>query len=68
MFSTTASAQAKLVKAPIQLFGMEGRYAHALYSAASKEKQLDTVEKELSKVKVNRKTFYVWVGGNDNVT
>ena len=52
MFSTSASAQAKLVKAPIQLFGVEGRYAHALYSAASKQKQLDSVEKELTKVKV----------------
>ncbi|CAM9239515.1 unnamed protein product, partial [Lampetra fluviatilis] len=32
---------------PVQLFGLEGRYATALYSAASKQKQLDTVEKEL---------------------
>ena len=52
MFSTTTAAQAKLVKAPIQLFGVEGRYAHALYSAASKEKSLDAVEKELAKVQV----------------
>jgi F-type H+-transporting ATPase subunit O len=28
------------------VFGVEGRYAHALYSAAVKEKKLDAVEKE----------------------
>ncbi|XP_074657838.1 ATP synthase subunit O, mitochondrial-like [Tubulanus polymorphus] len=44
-FSSSASRQ-KLVTAPIQIFGVEGRYAHALYSAASKEKQLDNVEKD----------------------
>lgn len=46
-FSTSA-ARAKLVQAPIQIYGLEGRYAHALYSAASKEKKLDAVEKELN--------------------
>jgi F-type H+-transporting ATPase subunit O len=45
-FSASA-ASSQLVKAPIQLFGIEGRYATALYSAASKEKQLDAVEKDL---------------------
>merc|ERR1711862_952735 len=45
-FSSSA-VRAKLVAAPIQLFGTEGRYAHALYSAASKQKKLDAVEKEL---------------------
>jgi len=45
-FSTSAM-RAKLVTAPIQLFGTTGRYAHALYSAATKEKKLDLVEKEL---------------------
>merc|ERR1712025_484073 len=44
---STSSLRAKLVQPPIQLFGTEGRYAHALYSAASKEKKLDVVEKEL---------------------
>ncbi|KAL5010343.1 hypothetical protein ScPMuIL_012648 [Solemya velum] len=44
----SVSAQRSLVKAPIQLFGLEGRYAHAIYSAASKEKKLDVVEKELN--------------------
>jgi F-type H+-transporting ATPase subunit O len=34
------------------VFGLEGRYATALYSAASKQNQLDAVEKELVKFKV----------------
>merc|ERR1711893_47864 len=46
-FSTSA-ARAKLVQAPIQLFGLEGRYAHALYSAATKQKKLEVVEKDLN--------------------
>ncbi|XP_047530940.1 ATP synthase subunit O, mitochondrial [Vanessa atalanta] len=44
---STSSAAAQLVKPPVQVFGLEGRYASALYSAASKKKTLDTVEKEL---------------------
>ncbi|CAF4851864.1 unnamed protein product [Pieris macdunnoughi] len=44
---STSSAAAQLVKAPVQVFGIDGRYATALYSAASKSKSLDTVEKEL---------------------
>ena len=39
-------------KAPIQVFGVNGRYAHALFSAASKKKVLPQVEKELKEVKV----------------
>jgi len=46
-FSTPASA---LVKPPVGLFGVEGRYTTALYSAASKNKKLDAVEKDLRKV------------------
>lgn len=37
-------------QAPIQVFGTEGRYATALYSAASKQKQLDQVEKDLKDI------------------
>ncbi|XP_063249300.1 ATP synthase subunit O, mitochondrial [Prinia subflava] len=49
--STTAARPAsKLVKPPIQVYGLEGRYATALYSAASKEKKLEQVEKELTRV------------------
>lgn len=38
-----------MVKPPVQIFGIEGRYATALYSAASKQKTLDAVEKDLVK-------------------
>lgn len=48
-FSTGAAAQ-QLVKPPIQVFGLEGRYATALYSAAHKQKVLDVVEKDLHKL------------------
>lgn len=44
------SSSAAAVKAPIQLFGLEGRYATALYTAATKLGQLDSVEKELVSV------------------
>ncbi|CAH2084799.1 unnamed protein product [Euphydryas editha] len=53
---STSSAAAQLVKAPIQVFGLEGRYASALYSAASKSKSLDTVEKELTNFQQSIKT------------
>lgn len=48
-FSTSAIRQ-KLVKAPITVYGVEGRYATALFSAASKQNILDQVEQELGKV------------------
>ncbi|KAB5576857.1 hypothetical protein PHYPO_G00203330 [Pangasianodon hypophthalmus] len=41
---------AKLIKPPIQVYGVEGRYATALYSAASKQKSLEKVEQELGRV------------------
>ncbi|XP_010606991.1 ATP synthase subunit O, mitochondrial [Fukomys damarensis] len=41
---------AKLVRPPVQVYGIEGRYATALYSAASKQNKLDQVEKELLRV------------------
>merc|ERR1712002_292245 len=44
---STTSAAAQLVKAPVQLFTLEGRYATALYSAATKQKALPQVEKDL---------------------
>lgn len=44
------SSNAAAVKAPIQLFGLEGRYATALYTAATKMNQLTAVEKELVQV------------------
>jgi F-type H+-transporting ATPase subunit O len=45
-FSTT-SARDALVRAPVAVYGIEGRYATALYSAAHKQKALDAVEKDL---------------------
>ncbi|XP_033740147.1 ATP synthase subunit O, mitochondrial-like [Pecten maximus] len=46
-FSTTVMKH-QMVKPPVQVYGVEGRYASALYSAASKKKALDAVEKDLS--------------------
>lgn len=40
----------KLVKPPISLFGVEGRYVNALYSAAAKNNKLDAVEGDLKKL------------------
>ncbi|KAM5153481.1 ATP synthase peripheral stalk subunit OSCP, mitochondrial isoform 2-T3 [Callospermophilus lateralis] len=40
----------KLVRPPVQVYGIEGRYATALYSAASKQNKLEQVEKELVRV------------------
>ncbi|CAH1118785.1 unnamed protein product [Phaedon cochleariae] len=54
-FSTSSAVQ-QLVKPPIQIFGIEGRYATALYSAASKQKTLDSVEKDLIKFQTSMKT------------
>jgi len=48
-FSLSATGN-QLAKCPIQVFGIEGRYATALYSAATKEKQLDGVEKDLKDI------------------
>uniref|UniRef100_A0A2K5C2I7 ATP synthase peripheral stalk subunit OSCP, mitochondrial n=1 Tax=Aotus nancymaae TaxID=37293 RepID=A0A2K5C2I7_AOTNA len=41
---------AKLVSPPVQVYGVEGRCATALYSTASKQKKLEQVEKELLRV------------------
>ncbi|XP_055612684.1 ATP synthase subunit O, mitochondrial [Uranotaenia lowii] len=49
---STSSVTAQLVKPPVQVFGLEGRYACALYSAASKTKALDAVEKDLKSLQV----------------
>lgn len=53
---STSLPKASQVKAPIKVFGIEGRYAHALYSAASKNKKLENVEKELTQVQGLLKT------------
>lgn len=49
-FSST-SIRNEFVKAPIQLYGLEGRYAHAIYSAAVKQNQLNAVDKDLQALK-----------------
>jgi len=47
---SSSSRSYQQVKAPIQVFGREGRYAHALYSAATKENALDKMEGDLKTV------------------
>jgi len=49
-FSSSASL-GQLVKTPAPVFGTEGRYAAALYSAATKQKALAAVEKDLATMK-----------------
>lgn len=44
------------MKPPVQVFGLEGRYATSLYSAATKLKQLDQVEKDLNALQVALKS------------
>merc|ERR1712121_71811 len=46
---SASSLRNQLEQAPIKVFGVEGRYAHALFSAASKTKALDKTESELNK-------------------
>lgn len=46
-------------QAPIKVFGIEGRYAHALYSAASKNKNLEKVETELGQIQVLNIYIYI---------
>ena len=51
-FSTSNVAMAgQLIKTPVQVHGIEGRYASALYSAAHKSKTLETVDKDLKAVR-----------------
>jgi len=49
--STSAALKDELVKPPIQLFGIDGRYAHALFSATMKSKALPAVDKDLIRIK-----------------
>lgn len=46
--NTSALGQTQL---PLKLYGVPGRYASALFVAASKAKKLDLVEKELKTVR-----------------
>ena len=42
-----------LFQPPVQVFGLEGRYATALYSAASKKKALAAVDKDVTTFSVS---------------
>nr|ADV36665.1 H+ transporting ATP synthase O subunit [Antheraea yamamai] len=53
---STSAATAQLIKPPVQVFGLEGRYASALYSAAYKNKALEIVEKELTQFQQSLRT------------
>ncbi|GIY91643.1 ATP synthase subunit O, mitochondrial [Caerostris extrusa] len=50
-FSSSSARQAAMIKPPVPVFGVEGRYATALYSAAMKEKKIDAVEKDIKDLK-----------------
>uniref|UniRef100_A0AC34RKG1 ATP synthase subunit O, mitochondrial n=1 Tax=Panagrolaimus sp. JU765 TaxID=591449 RepID=A0AC34RKG1_9BILA len=50
-FSLSTAVYQQVVKTPIQVHGVEGRYASALYTAAYKQKSLETVEKDLKQIK-----------------
>ncbi|CAD6991863.1 ATP synthase subunit O, mitochondrial [Ceratitis capitata] len=56
LLSRSLSSTTQFVKPPVQVFGLEGRYATSLYSAASKLKQLDQVEKDLNALQVALKS------------
>lgn len=49
-FSTTAARSQEAARAPIKVFGREGKYAHPLFNAASKENVLDKMEGDLNSV------------------
>lgn len=53
---STSSVMQQMVKPPVQVFGIEGRYATALYSAATKEKKLEAVERDLVKFQASMKS------------
>jgi len=42
---------------PVKVFGIEGRYATALFSAGSKQNQLEAIEKDLVKFQVGQFVF-----------
>lgn len=50
-FSTTAAVKDALERPPIQLFGIDGRYAHALFSATVKSNALPAVGKDMTRIK-----------------
>ncbi|KAF8420104.1 ATP synthase delta subunit-domain-containing protein [Tirmania nivea] len=49
--SYAVAATTQSVKPPVQLFGIDGTYASALYTASAKTNALDTVHKNLQQLK-----------------
>jgi F-type H+-transporting ATPase subunit O len=47
---STCQARHAIVKTPVPVYGIEGRYAAALYSAANKNGALEAVEKDLAAI------------------
>lgn len=50
MKSTSTDSSSALVTPPIPVFGIEGRYASALFSAASKQNQLNQIDADFQKL------------------
>ena len=48
---SSSTARAALVKTPIPVYGIEGRYSAALFSAANKKDSLEAVEADLAKLR-----------------
>ena len=46
------STASEFIRGPVQVFGIEGRYAHALYSAATKQGTAGEVESQLNSLQV----------------
>uniref|UniRef100_A0A2H8TM21 Oligomycin sensitivity conferral protein n=1 Tax=Melanaphis sacchari TaxID=742174 RepID=A0A2H8TM21_9HEMI len=57
--SLSSSSSQGMVKPPIKVFGIEGRYATALFSAGSKQNQLESIEKDLIKFQTALKSDLV---------
>ncbi|KAK7023403.1 ATP synthase subunit O, mitochondrial [Halocaridina rubra] len=53
---STSSVTKQLIQPPIQVFGLEGRYATALYSAAKKKNALEAVDKDFQEMATLLKT------------
>ena len=48
-----SSAAGEFIRGPVQVFGIQGRYAHALYSAATKQGSTEAVEGQLNSLQVS---------------
>ncbi|KAK6641681.1 hypothetical protein RUM44_013396 [Polyplax serrata] len=43
---SSSGAQTQMIKTPVPVFGINGRYASAVYSAGMKSKEIDKIEKD----------------------